>query len=496
MKEIIKAFFYLAASQFTSLFVGFIRSKMIAVLIGPAGLGLYAPTRSFLNLLNDIASIGGGNGIIKLVGEYWEKEDYKKITRLYFTTSLIFGCISVLIILLCFLFSSTISLWIFNEAKYAHFIFVISFAVYFSLHFLILQSFLKGLLYVREFVLISVVGELVSVIPTVFLIYLYRDLGAVLSLLVTQVIYYAFGMLFFYRGKLKIYITRFRDNFPTREIARRFYDLSKPTFFDSVLSILVPLYIQSQIIRHLGLQSNGIYQVVVGISVIYKGFYARVFSAYGFPKISSLLKKPTEIIKVQNDIFRFALLFITPVILVFFIFRETMIILLYDRDFLLAGTILIWQLAGDYMNSFRQSLNIALLPLERISFIYLDRIIYWIGWVVFLMFFIPSMGITAVPLGFFLVTSLSAFYGYLYQRITHDYRIARENVLLIGKSLLILAFGVSASYFLEGLASNILLSLSLLVAIILWLPSPSEYLKLSQWVYKTINTYRSRIYKP
>ena len=72
-----------ALSILIKISIGLVTSKVIALYVGPLGMGLVGNLRNFLSFIESIATLGFQNGIVKYVAEY--KEDKKQLSILIST---------------------------------------------------------------------------------------------------------------------------------------------------------------------------------------------------------------------------------------------------------------------------------------------------------------------------------------------------------------------------------------------------------------------------
>ena len=83
--DIIKVFSLNAMATLVRMCAGMISVKVIAVIIGPAGVALLGQLNNFNTLLLGMANGGINNGITKYVSEYKENEDdIKRLNVFYY----------------------------------------------------------------------------------------------------------------------------------------------------------------------------------------------------------------------------------------------------------------------------------------------------------------------------------------------------------------------------------------------------------------------------
>ncbi|MCH7663244.1 MAG: hypothetical protein IH859_05160 [Chloroflexi bacterium] len=327
----------------------------------------------------------------------------------------------------------------------------------------------------REYAAIAVIGYAINIFSTVGLIIWLGLRGAILSILVAQATNLVVSLLLLRTSLIIPENLRFWRYRPNKEIFSRVMKFVGPLTTVSIMPIISIIFVRGEIIRQISLSDNGIFQVVWGISLTYMGMLSIALNSYGVSKVTSVMKSPGEVTKVQNHELRLGIFVVTPLVIGLMALRDIWIPVLYSSSFLAAGGFLIWQFGADFFRVIRQALNITLVPHERFGYIYLDSIFYWGGWMVLSRYLIPEIGLAAVPLGYFLINLLSAVAAFVYQTRSVGFRLSGRNRILLGKALLIGGAGVIGGQFAEGVLLRISIAASALIVLALWMPTKNEY---------------------
>ena len=117
MKRLLKVTALMSSVTVINLILNLVKAKVIAVITGPAGVGLYGLFMSLYAAVVSVSSIASGGSVVKAVAEANSNNDNEKlyfIKNLLVTISLLIGLfISVII----FIFSDNISLFAFNNLE-------------------------------------------------------------------------------------------------------------------------------------------------------------------------------------------------------------------------------------------------------------------------------------------------------------------------------------------------------------------------------------------
>ena len=85
----------LGFSQLATAFVSIVRSKILAVILGPAGIGLFAQLQSFQNLAANAVPMGMQVGALKYFAQLRATDERSMLPSYVATAGKVFFCLSV-----------------------------------------------------------------------------------------------------------------------------------------------------------------------------------------------------------------------------------------------------------------------------------------------------------------------------------------------------------------------------------------------------------------
>lgn len=482
LSEFLEAYGHIGAFQVISVGYGFLRTKLLAIWLGPSGVGIFSQADLLLKSLRRLMSFGASTGLTKQVAEYQGAGEYRRISRLLTTVVLVYLIIGSLMIAVAFVFSSAISTWLFGDRSYRAFINVTVSGAVLMLEYAVLLSAFRGLLRWRDFTITATVGYAASLVLTAALIISLGVYGAVLSLLLSQAIHLSVALLLFNRGAGRRHDIQLLTAGADWSEMRAFWRLFRPLFVIYLISAVAPLWVRSEIIRQLGASANGIYQTVWGISLVYMGFVSNIASTYGMPKVAIARQDKSQVVRIQNNSLRINLLLLAPLIVGLFMLREIWIPILYRRDFLPASRILLWHFMGDILRVVRESWNISLVPLERFLYLTLESSLQWGGWALAAILLMPHIGLVAVPLAYFLLNLVLMLPNLIYMTSRTSFVLWDQNRAFLAKGAVLLAIGFVGGVVLQGLLWRTLALGVVLLGMALWLPDKGEYAQVVRWI--------------
>ncbi len=324
---------------FLSLFI----QRILAEMVGEAGIAKIGQLRNLTQILTSISSLGIFSGVVKYIAQY--KEDEKQLQKL-FSTSFVFILIGSFVTATFLLLASRqVSHYLFSTAEYAYLIKLMAVVVPFIAIQQIFNAVVNGLSEYKKFALIDLVGYLVSSALTIFFLFQYYIDGVLIAIAVTPIIQLLI-LLFIFIKTLKEYIHFSELSFKI-PFAKDLLTFSLMSFFSTVLFNYVEIAIRSMLIRKISEIDAGIWTAMLNISKNYMVFSNALFSLYVLPKFAGI-HKVKDFKKELYSIYTTLLpLFGLGMIIIYFA-RDLLIQLVYP-DFIGLAPLFKWQLMADFV---------------------------------------------------------------------------------------------------------------------------------------------------
>ena len=431
MSELVRSVGLLSFQQIVLMLLGATRTKFAASLLGPSGMGLLAQAASFQDLIRQISMLGSTSGFLKLAAEALGREDHRGLERLIVSALALFGGIAVLLAALCVAFAATLSGWVFHDPAFAPLIVLGAVGLVFAVPGTLVGRMFSGALQFRSYVQLAIFDSLAGLVAMVVLLSLLGLTGAVASFAVAEAAALCFGGVLLWRRVVRPLGLDLRPRAPDPATIRRLVRFAGALALTSMAAAGATLFVRGEIIRRFGSEANGYYQVAWQVGQNYLGILGTSLWSYGMPKVASKIDQADVVADLQNDFLRIALAVFAPGIVLLLCAREIWVPVLYTRAFLAAGGMLCWQLSGELVAMIRQSMNISLLPRERLGFLVFQAVLYWGGWALLSLALLPRFGAIAVAFGYCAANLLALLATYAYHRTALGYRVRRDNVQLL-----------------------------------------------------------------
>ncbi len=475
MFELTQAFLFFLVAQISSIVFSFGRAKALAAFCGVAGLGLISQGTNLIAMIQVIFGGGLTTGFVKLIAEHSKGDDPKKLNQVISSMFYLGTILGIAGVIFAGFFSNQISTSVFGDSRYSSFVLICTVSACFVFQYYFFLNLFRGLLEWKIYSLTYIVGYMANLGMTVALIVVFNINGAVWALLASQVGNFLIA-LFIYRRVVKArHPVSFINVRPDLAVIRLLIRIIGPLLVMQIISSASSLVVSSLIIKQLGVDQNGIYRVASGISDGYLGLILAFQFSYILPKIAGTIKnEPLVARKTQNDGLRMCLFVITPLLLVLLASREVWIPILYSRAFLAAGGILGLQFLGDFFLVIRRSLNMDLVPDNRLKYYTLDGLISSVGMIVITAAFLPSYQLFSVVAGGLAVNVLLTLLSFIYHIKRTAFRLSPESKLLLIKTSVLFGSGFAAGVMIQNMLLRGLFIGAILILIPVFLPQKGE----------------------
>lgn len=341
--DIVKVFSLTSISTLVKMCTGLVSVKIVASIIGPAGVALVGQLNNFAMIAMSFSSGGINSGITKYIAEY--REDNSMVAQLLSNALRITAICSAICAVVLIVFHRYISQLVMLSADYGY-VFVI-FGITILLYALnnMLISIVNGYKEFRRFVYINIANSIIGVIFTVALVMFWQLKGALISAVTFQSIM-LFVTLWMLRGTPWLDLKFFKEKF-NRVIAGKYFRYALMTLTTALTVPIVQMLLRGYVMAEISPIEAGWWEGMQRISNMYLMVITTSFSVYYLPRLSEI----TDVKELRHEIIK-SYKVIVPILLLGFsliyIMRFFVIKLLFTPDFMPMSHLFAWQLAGDF----------------------------------------------------------------------------------------------------------------------------------------------------
>lgn len=335
-RSILKGTSVFGGVQVFNILVAAVRLKFVALILGPAGMGVAGLFNSLSLTIQQFASLGVNLAVVKEIGA--AKEDREKLGHVLASIRPFVVLLALAGALVCLLFPGQLSQFAFGGRDYAGGFRLLSLVVFFSVAGGVLMSVLQGLHEVKRLSKASVVGSLVGLLVGVPMYWLWGTDG-----IVPAMVALAFATFAWYWWSLRKSLdggrTRWRRevHFPIlRRIVAMGLILMSNDLFRNLVNSLVNVFVR----MGGGEAEVGLFSSCNTMTSQYSAIVFTAMAMDYLPRLSAAAGDNRKMCEVVNRQIEVVGLLIAPVVCAVLLFAPLVISVLQSSEFLVATPLL------------------------------------------------------------------------------------------------------------------------------------------------------------
>lgn len=341
--QILKSSALIGSASVINIGFGIVRTKAMALLLGPAGVGLMGLYSSIAELAQCVATMGLNSSGVRQIAEAAGSGQAERIAR----TATVLRRISVLLgiigALLLVILSRQISSWTFGTDERWGGVALLSLAVFFGAITGGQSALIQGLRRIGDLARIGILGALFGTLVSIPVVYFFREKGIVPSLVTVAAI--ASLTSWWYGRKVKIQIPSLTMA-QVRKEATDLLKLGSAFMVSAILTLGAAYLVRLIVVRKIGLEAAGIYQSAWVLGGLYIGFILQAMGSDFYPRLTAVCGDNRECNRLVNEQALVGLLIAGPGVLATLTFAPVVVEAFYSAQFKPAVEILRWICLG------------------------------------------------------------------------------------------------------------------------------------------------------
>ncbi|MDF1637585.1 O-antigen translocase [Alcanivorax jadensis] len=404
-KETLKSSFIIGGSSLINIVVGLLRMKVVAMLLGPGGIGLIGLLSNLMSAGANLSALGLGNSGTRQIAEANAKGG---VEGLVVARKALFACSLALALVgggAFFVLSPFLAKFILDDASLSSAVGWLSLGLSLTVMVGSQKALLTGLRRIGDVAKIAVASSVVSALAGISALYLWGKDGIVLFIISTPLV--GFLISYFYVAKLpqisSLVAKISAISSQSSELVRLGF-----SFMVASLSVLLGQLAVRSIVQHeLGIESLGYFQAAWSISMTYIGFVLAAMGTDYFPRLTSVIHDHSAARKMVNDQAEIAILLAGPVLLAMLALTPWVIQILYTSDFLVATSVLRWQILGDVLKILCWPMGFVIVASGNGRLFMMKEVFIMSVFVACVWLMIPILGLEATGVGFFVMYAVN-----------------------------------------------------------------------------------------
>ena len=413
-----------------NIFISIIRSKFVAVLLGPAGMGIMGLLNSTINLIGSITNFGLGTSAVKDISAANITGNNQRIALIVTVLKRLVWITGILGMFVTLILSPWLSQLTFGNKNYT-----IAF-IWISVTLLLSQLssgqmvMLQGMRKLKQLAKANLLGSSLGLIVTLPLYYFWRIDGIVPAIIASSVVSLVLAWLFGRKVSIEpVEVTQKQTLTEGKNMLQMGFLISLSGLMAVGVSYILSIFIS----HNGGVEQVGLYNA--GFAII-NTYVALIFNAMAtdyYPRLSAISHDNKRCRQAINQQAEIALLILAPIVIAFFVFINWVVILLYSKQFLAVTTMIYWAALGMFFKAASWSIAFIFLAKGTSKLFFWNELIaniYTLGLNVLGYHF---LGLTGLGISFAVSYLLYLIQVYLISKIKFDFSfdIAFIKIFLI-----------------------------------------------------------------
>lgn len=344
-RSIMKATSLFGGVQVFKIIIAIIRSKAIAILLGPAGMGIEGLLSSATGLVSAVSNLGLGVSAVRDVAAANETNDTKRIAKVVAVLRKLVWITGLLGAIITFVYASYLSKITFGNDEYTLAFRWLSCTLLFNQLASGQNVLLQGLRKLAYLAKANLIGSFIGLLISLPLYYYFNVDGIVPAIIVSSLLSLFFSWFFAKKVSIEpVKITPLEAISEGKEMMKMGFMLSLSGLVTVGASYLMRIYISYVG----GIDEVGLYTAGFALIFSYVGLIFTAMATDYYPKLSGVVKDNKKAILLINQQAEIGILILAPILTVFLIFINGIVILLYSTKFLPVNEMIHWAALGMY----------------------------------------------------------------------------------------------------------------------------------------------------
>jgi len=431
----------IGSTQAVNVLIAILRMKVLAMLLGPAGVGLLGIYNNLQSTVSTAAGLGmRSSGVRELASTKAEETALSRVRVVLFAAHLIQGAIAMVAV---WLLRERLAVRLLGSVDQSTEVGLVGVAVLLTLLASSQTALLQGLRRIGDLGRVTVCGSLAGTAAGLLAVWLQGENGLIWFVLAQPLT--AVMVAYIFTRRLPRPIGTRMSLGDVWTVWRPMATLGAVFMLGGLATTATLLFVRGLIAQDLGLEAAGLFAASWGVTIQYVGFLLTAMSADYYPRLAGVINDRDTAVGLMNDQVQLCLTLGGPVLLLLVGLAPWVLMLLYSAEFTSATEMLQWQTVGNLFKLASWPLGFALIASARSS-LYLSVELLWNGLFLGLLYFgLPSVGLAMVGTAFLAAYVIYfAFLAYLmHSQYGFRWELLSLRLFAVFAVLILLLFGIA-----------------------------------------------------
>jgi len=345
-RQIFKSTALIGGAQVINMGIGIVRTKALAVMLGPAGMGLAGLYMAATGLIGSVVGLGLNASGVRQIADAAGTNDETRIARTIITVrrvALISGIVGMLAVLVL---APLLSRTTFGDDKHIFGIALMSLTLLFGGISAGQSALLQGLRRLRDLVASQVLGVGFGAVASIALVWWLREQGIVPFLVAIS----AFGILlsWWYARRVPVQrvVVTWKETFAE---SRSLLGLGLAFMVSGLIGAGTAYLTRILVQRELSMEAVGIYSATLTLSSYYVGFVLGAMGTDFMPRLTAAAHHDQTMNRLVNEQTEMGVLIAVPGVLATLTLAPWVLKLFYSEAFVQGAEVVRWQILGVFL---------------------------------------------------------------------------------------------------------------------------------------------------
>ena len=408
-RQIMKATSLFGGVQVFNIIIGIVRSKFLAVLLGPAGMGIAGLINSTIGLITSLTNFGLSTSAVKNISQANATENIDRISTVVSVFKRLVWITGLLGTLVTFILAPLLSKFTFNNEDYTIAFRLVSITLLISQLSNGQMVVLQGMRKLKYLASANMIGAVVGLLVSIPVYYFLGIKGIVPAILISS--FLGLALTFYFSSKVKIPKKTISISILKQEgtsMVKMGFMLSLSNLIGLGVGYILGIFIN----KTGGVEQVGLYNAGFAIVNSYIGMVFAAMATDYFPRLSSAVndnKKSAEMINHQAEI---GILIIAPILVVFLVFIGNIVGILYSSKFFAINSMMQYVALGIFLKTVTWAMGFMIIAKGDLKIFFFSELVTNIYTLLLNMLFYKMYGLNGIGISFILCYSLALLQTY------------------------------------------------------------------------------------
>lgn len=417
-RQIMKTTTIFGGVQVFNILISLIRSKFIALFLGPAGMGVAGLLTSTTGLIATVTNFGLGTSAVKNLSEAYGSSDktrLDKVVAVFKKLLLLTGLLGTVVV---FILAPLLSKLTFGNSDFSTAFRLVSITLFFGQVATGQMAILQSMRQLQRMAKANMAGAVIGLLISIPLYYWLGVDGVVPAIIIVALS--SVAITYYFTSKIK---------FEKVEVSNALMRSEGSTmlrlgfvFSMNGLIVMVAAYILTVFIsRYGGVDQVGLYNAGFAIVNTYVGMIFTAMATDFFPRLSAVSADNAECGKMVNQQAYVSILIIGPIITVFLVFINAIIILLYSAKFLAISDMIQYVALGILLKTITWAMGFMIIVKGNSKLFFYSELIANSYMLISNILFYKYFGLSGIGISFIMSYMLALIQTYLIIHVKYQF---------------------------------------------------------------------------